>query len=282
MNTQSAILWSILAFAIIAAAPADKADKADPADKKEAILRRFMEEFVPITPGKDRFPATFRMGSAGDGAPAEEKPAHEVTIPAPFAMAKYEVTQELYQAIAGKNPSRWQGPRNSVEMTNWNEAVEFCAKVTQELRRLKLLGEDEVIRLPTEAEWEYCCRAGTTTTYSFGDKDDDLGEYAWFTGNAKGNDPPVGKKKPNAWGLYDMHGYVWEWVQDSWHASYEKAPKDGSAWEEKDARQRVARGGSWTNKAEQCRSAARHHPAADHRSADLGFRCVRAKKEKAK
>lgn len=279
MNPRLVSLCTTLAggFALLAAAPADKADGAD---KKEAILRTFVGEFVPITPGKDKFPAKFNMGSAGDGAADEEKPQHEVTIAAPFSMAKYEVTQELYQAIAGKNPSRWKGPRNSVEMTNWNEAVEFCEKATDELRRMKLLGDDEVIRLPTEAEWEYCCRAGTTTAYSFGDKDADLGDFGWFTGNAKGNDPPVGKKKPNAWGLYDMHGYIWEWVQDSWHPTYEKAPKDGSAWVEKDAKERVARGGSWADKADRCRSAARHHPAADHRSDAIGFRCVRSKKAK--
>jgi formylglycine-generating enzyme required for sulfatase activity len=281
MNPSRPIAAALLVagFALIAAAPADK---AEPGDKKEAILRLLMAEFVPITPGKDKFPATFRMGSSGDGALAEEKPEREVTMAAPFAMAKYEVTQELYQAIIGKNPSRWKGPRNSVEMTNWNEAVDFCEKAADELRRRKLLGDDEVIRLPSEAEWEYCCRAGSTTPYGFGDKVEDLKAHAWFKENSKGEDPPVGKKKPNAWGLYDMHGYIWEWVQDSWHPSYEKAPKDGSAWEEKDAKERVARGGSWADAAERCRSAARLHPAADHRSDTIGFRCVRAKKEKSK
>src|SRR5262245_666194 len=173
----------------------------------EPILKRFSDEFVTLTPGTDKFPASFRMGSAGD-APAAEKPAHAVTFAGPFAMARYEVTQELYEAIAGRNPSKWKGPRNSVEMVNWDEATEFCRQATTELRRRKLLGEDEVLRLPTEAEWEYACRAGTTTAYGFGDSADDLKAYAWFKDNSKGEDPPVGKKKPNAWGLYDMHGYV--------------------------------------------------------------------------
>ena len=101
------------------------------------------------------------MGSGGDG-PAGEKPA-VVKMQRPFAMAKYEVTQELYEAIMGKNPSKWKGPRNSVEMVSWDEASEFCRKLTAELRRLKLIGRNEVIRLPSEAEWEYACRAGTTT-----------------------------------------------------------------------------------------------------------------------
>ena len=101
-----------------------------------------------------------------------------------------------------------------------------------------------MIRLPTEAEWEYACRAGTTTAYSFGDDVKQLGDYAWFKGNAKGNDPPVGKKKPNPWGLYDMHGYIWEWCADAWHPSYEGAPSNGSAWDAADAKERVIRGGA--------------------------------------
>src|SRR5207249_2618267 len=132
------------------------------------------------------------------------------------------------------------------------------------------------IRLPAEAEWEYACRAGTTTAYSFGDDATLLGDYAWFTGNAKGNDPPVGKKRPNAWGFHDMHGYVWEWCQDAWHASYEGAPADGSARAGKDGSERVVRGGAWTEPGERCRCASRHRLAPDHRSADVGFRCVRA------
>jgi formylglycine-generating enzyme required for sulfatase activity len=251
------------------------ADDKDKPDAKDKILRLFVEEFVAITPGTGKFPASFDIGSA-DG-PDSEKPVHKVTFKSPFRLAKYEVTQELYEAVIGKNPSRWKGPRNSVEMVNWNEANEFCQKVTAELRQRKLIGADETVRLPSEAEWEYACRAGTKTAYSFGDKADELGEFAWFTGNAKGNDPPVGKKKPNAWGLYDMHGYVWEWVQDAWHAAYEGAPTDGSAREAKDAKERVGRGGAWTEKAEDCRSATRGHWPIETRSAAIGFRCVLAK-----
>src|SRR5262249_29656878 len=144
----------------------------------------------------------------------------------------------------------------------------------------KLLKDDEVIRLPTEAEWEYACRAGTgNSKYSFGDKAEELGAHAWYKANSKGKDPPVGKKKPNAWDLYDMHGYIWEWCQDSWHPSYEGAPKDGSAWLDKDGKERVIRGGSWNDEAEKCRSAYRHHVAAETRSDTIGFRCVRAREK---
>lgn len=249
------------------------ADDKGGAMNKEKILRRFSEEFVTLTPGQDKFPAAFKMGTSGI---ASEEPVREVTLK-PFAIARYEVTQELWEVVMGKNPSKWKGPRNSVEMMSWSEANDFCRKATDEMHKLKLLDEKESIRLPSEAEWEYACRAGTTTRYSFGDKEDDLRDYAWFKGNSKGEDPPVGRKKPNPWGLYDMHGYIWEWCQDSWAPNYEGAPKDGSARQDKDAKERVLRGGSWADEADHHRSGYRHHADAGQRSDAIGFRCVRSK-----
>jgi formylglycine-generating enzyme required for sulfatase activity len=263
------------------ATPSQGAAAQDAAARRDAVLRRFLEEFVTLTPGTGQFPASFTMGTAGE-APAAEKPAHKVRLQGPFAVARYEVTQELYEAVMGNNPSRWKGPRNAVDRVTWDEAREFCRKATAELRQRRLLAEGELVRLPSEAEWEYACRAGTTTRYSFGDSADDLREYAWFRGNSKGEDPPVGRKKPNAWGLYDLHGYVWEWCQDSWHDGYAKAPETSAAWEEKDAKERVLRGGSWADGADSCRSAFRHHQPADHRSDAVGFRCVRTTLEKEK
>lgn len=274
MNWGLLAAWICCSLTVLALAQ-DKPKKAG--TPKDKILPQFIEEFVLLTPGKGKFPESFVMGSAADDAPANEKPAHKVTFKRPFRMARYEVTQELYELIAGKNPSRWQGPRNSVEMVSWDEAKDFCDKVTTELRKQKLIAADESVRLPSESEWEYACRAGTTTKYSFGDKIDDLGDHAWFTGNAKGNDPPVGKKKPNAWELYDMHGYVWEWCADLWHDTYENAPADGSAWDGKDSK-RVIRGGAWTEQADACRSAFRRGTAPDTRTAAIGFRCVLEKK----
>jgi formylglycine-generating enzyme required for sulfatase activity len=249
------------------------------ADGPEAILPRFVDEFVTLTPGTGRFPAQFVMGSKSEDALAAEKPSRAVQMAYPFAIAKYEVTQELYEKVMGKNPSRWKGPRNSVEMVNWDEANEFCRRVTVELRKLKLLADGEVIRLPTEAEWEYACRAGTETRYSFGDKADELKDHAWFNGNAKGEDPPVGKKKPNAWDLYDLHGYVWEWCLDSWHPSYEGAAADSRARQDAAAKERVIRGGSWADAADAARSAYRGHQPPDRRSDAIGFRCVRVKEK---
>jgi formylglycine-generating enzyme required for sulfatase activity len=259
--------------ALIAQAPL-QADNPD--SKSDKILKLFVEEFVALTPGSAKFPASFQMGTPGDG-PASERPVVTVTFESPFAMARYEVTQELYEAVTGKNPARWKGPRNSIEMVSWEEANDFCRKVTAELHKRNLIGEGEVIRLPSESEWEYACRAGTTTRYSFGDDMKDLGDYAWFDGNAKGNDPPVGKKKPNAWGLYDMHGYVWEWCADAWHPTLEGTPTDGKPHSGKDEKDRVLRGGSWADDADKARSAYRHHKPLDFRSDAIGFRCVRAK-----
>ena len=223
-------------------------------EKQTALLKTFVDEFVLIEPGKSKFPAAFEMGD--DSGPQAERPRHKVTLSHSFAMAKYEATQNLYEFVMGNNPSRWKGPRNSVEMMSWEEANQFCQKVTQLLKAEKLIADDESIRLPTEAEWEYCCRAGTQTRYSFGNeaqKESDvspkaslLSEYAWHTGNAAGNDPPVGALKPNPWGLYDFHGYLWEFTSDGWSDNYEHAPTDGSAVKVKDeTKSIVIRSGSW-------------------------------------
>lgn len=261
--------------------------KTFPPGNPKELLKTFSEEFIEITPGKGKFPKSFVMGSNKSGG-ASERPAHEVTLAAPFSMAKYEVPQDLYLAVMKSNPSVWGGPRNSVEMMTWHEAVAFCKRATSAMRQDKLIAEDEEIRLPTEAEWEYCCRAGTTTEYCFGDKataEGDEGnkasaldEFGWHTGNAAGNDPPVGAKKPNDWGLYDMHGYLWEYVSDTWHADYAGAPTDGGAWEERGhSPQRVIRSGSWRDRHESLRSATRWAIPDHTRSDAIGFRCVKAK-----
>ncbi|MFO0947650.1 MAG: formylglycine-generating enzyme family protein [Planctomycetota bacterium] len=216
-----------------------------------SLLKTFLDEFVLLAPGKEPFPTEFDFGVPGK--------SERVTVSDPFRIAKHEIPQNLYQAVMGSNPSRWQGPRNAVEMVDWNEANRFCAKVTELLRARQWIRETEEVRLPTEREWEYACRAGSKTAYSFGAEPDVLGDYAWFTGNAAGNDPPVGAKKPNAWGLCDMHGYVWEWC----------AGKEESMT-------KPLRGGAWTSEAKDCRSdSVRMVPLAT-RGPDIGFRCVLA------
>ena len=182
-----------------------------------------------------------------------------VDVPQGPKVAKHEVTQELWEKVMGSNPSKWKGRRNSVEMLSFAEAVEFCEKATKLLREAKLIGAEDVVRLPTEAEWEVFAKAGTSTAYSFGDDPKLLGDYAWFTGNAAGNDPPVGAKKPNPWGLYDVHGYLWEWCSTA----------DGGA---------VLRGGSWKDPAEKLKTAFRVPARKELKDDAVGLRCVLAAK----
>jgi len=252
------------------------------AQTTEKLLETFCSEFVEITPGTGRYPKSYRRGSEGA---ASERPVQEVTIAAPFSIARYEVPQNLYEAIMGEDPSRWKGKRNSVEMMTYAEAEEFCQRLTVRLREQKKIPADRLIRLPTEAEWEYCCRAGTDTAYSFGDSAaaaDDPGNkaslldpYGWHTGNAAGNDPPVGALKANPWGLYDMHGYLAEFCSDPWSPDHSGAPTDGTARTSADPKPaRVIRGGSWKDRHPDLRSAARKRLPAEGRDDAVGFRCV--------
>jgi formylglycine-generating enzyme required for sulfatase activity len=243
-------------------------------DAQDKLLGTFREEFVPITPGKDGFPAAFQMGS--DSGEANERPVHSVTFGYSFFVAKYELPQNLWESVMGKNPSRWKGARNSVEMLSYDDAVDFCARVTKLLRAAKRIEPGQVVRLPSEAEWEYAARAGTATRYSFGDDAKDLGEFAWYTGNAEGNDPQVGAKKPNPWKLHDVHGYLWEWCADAWHDSYVGAPSDGRAWAGDAPKRRVLRGGSWKDKPDLLTSSYRRAAEPDLRDDAVGLRCVLA------
>lgn len=266
-----------------AAGAAKKDDAAKP--RLAELLSTFNDEFVEITPGQGKFPKSFVMGT--ERGPQWETPAHAVTFSYSFQMARYEVPQNLYEAVMGNNPSKWKGPRNSAENFTWADANSFCSKATRLMREAKLIGDGEEIRLPTEAEWEYCCRAGTRTPYSFGEsatlpRDIDhaasvLSTYAWHTGNAAGNDPVVGALKPNPWGLYDMHGYLWEFVSDAWHENYTGAPVDGSRWNAADPARRIVRGGSWQERYECHRSAFRNPIEAALQNDAIGFRCVKAK-----
>ncbi|NCR41614.1 MAG: formylglycine-generating enzyme family protein [Microcystis aeruginosa W13-11] len=212
----------------------------------------------------------FLMGSPDSDldAKSEEKPQHQVKVNS-FAIGKYPVTQAQYEAVMRNNPSRFQNnPQNPVEKVSWNDAQAFCQKLSQ------ITGK--TYRLPIEAEWEYACRAGTTTRFYFGDDANQLGDYAWYVGNSQQTTHPVGQKKPNAWGLYDMSGNVWEWCEDNWHDSYENAPRDGSAWLRNDNNYHIVRGGSWDFNPYYCRSASRIRFSPGFDFNYLGFRvaCV--------
>ena len=211
----------------------------------------------------------FLMGSPDSDPDASdfEKPQHQVQVNS-FAIGKYPVTQAQYQAVMGTNPSFFKNnPQNPVENVNWNDAQAFCQKLSQ------ITGK--TYRLPTEAEWEYACRAGTTTRYYFGDDANQLEDYAWYDGNSGGKTHPVGQKKPNAWGLYDMSGNVWEWCEDNSHNNYIGAPKDGSAWLTNDNDYHILRGGSWYDDPNSCRSAYRfdHYRRVSNFNL-VGFRVV--------
>jgi formylglycine-generating enzyme required for sulfatase activity len=205
----------------------------------------------------------FKMGSEkGDG---NEEPVHEVTVK-PFNIGRTEVTQEQWRTVMGSLPNvGYKGDKRPVERISWFEAIEFCRKFSE------MSGYN--FRLPTEAEWEYAARGGTTTEYSFGDDESRLGQYAWFYVNAGAETHPVGQKKPNPFGLYDMHGNVLEWVEDHYHKNYVGAPTDGSAWlTDDDNAYRVLRGGSWGN--DVLRSANRYRNIPDNRYDSIGFRVV--------
>ncbi|MEQ9730187.1 MAG: SUMF1/EgtB/PvdO family nonheme iron enzyme [Candidatus Methanoperedens sp.] len=230
-------------------------------------------EFVLIPAGE------FDMGSpeSEKDRDGNEGPVHHVKISKAFYMGKYEVTQKQWREVMGNDPSNFKGDNLPVESVSWNDVQEFIKKLNEKEGTNRY-------RLPSEAEWEYAGRAGTTTRYSFGDDESKLGEYAWYAMNSGSRTHEVGQRKSNPWGLYDMHGNVWEWVQDIYHNSYNGAPTDGSAWEG-DGSDRVLRGGCWYDLASYLRSAHRGGLVPDdlHRGGlalggrygDVGFRLLR-------
>ena len=179
-----------------------------------------------------------------------EKPLHTVTIARHFYMGVCPVAQHEWERVMGDNPSKFKGANRPVEGVSWAMAHDCCRKLSE--------ADSLPYRLPTESEWEYACRAGTTTAYFFGDSSARLGEYAWFDGNRGDGTRDVGKRRENPWGLFDMYGNVFEWCEDVWHPNYGGAPIDGSAWiDGGEQDRRVARGGSPICDTWSCRSASR-------------------------
>jgi len=211
---------------------------------------------------------SFMMGST-DGADYE-KPQHQVTLNA-FHIGKYPITQEQYQAVIGNNPSYFvKGGKYPVDSVSWEDAQAFCEKLS------KMTGK--TYRLPSESEWEYACRTGKQTRYYFGDNENQLKEYAWYDANSNSQTQPVGQKKPNKWGLYDVLGNVWEWSEDDWHSNYNGAPTDGRAWIDNNNRSqfkdRIIRGGSWCDGSRFCSCSYRYFLFAAWRDNVIGFRVV--------
>lgn len=204
---------------------------------------------------------SFVMGSNTGGA--DERPARRVSIRRGFYMGRYEITQAQWRAVMGDNPSNFKGEDLPVEQVSWTDAQAF-------VRKLNERGDPFTYRLPTEAEWEYSCH-GQMTGESMGD----LNAIAWYFNNSAGKTHPVGEKQPNGWGLHDMLGNVWEWVEDIYHESYRGAPTDGSAWlTGGDSKYRVMRGGSWIDNAFYCRVGERIRATPDNRQRNSGLRLV--------
>jgi formylglycine-generating enzyme required for sulfatase activity len=252
-----------------AARPDDTPAIIQPSLLPQTFTNTIGMKFVLIPAG------TFTMGSPDSDTDAysDEKPAHQVTISQPFYMGTCEVTQAQWKAIMGDNPSSFKGDDNRpVEEVSWEDAQQFIQK----------LNEREGVtryRLPTEAEWEYAARAGTTTRYSFGNDVSLLATYGWYYDNSGvrfiffgGSTKSVGQLRPNPWGLYDMHGNVREWVQD-WYGPYSAAPVTDPSGPATGAH-RVIRGGSWGVTARYARSAARGGSPPGLRRGHLGFRCL--------
>lgn len=229
---------------------------------------------------------TFLMGSPDGELDRydDEGPQHLVTVPT-FFMGRYPITQEQWRAVAAMpkeehdlepDPSEFKGDKRPVEQVSWEDAMEFCARLSARTKRS--------YSLPSEAEWEYACRAGTTTPFHFGETI--TTDVANYDGNQTYGDGPKGEYREetipvdyfgvaNAFGLCDMHGNVWEWCLDSWHDNYEGVPTDGSAWDADGARdRRVRRGGSWLGLPRSCRSAYRRNDLPAFRNFIYGFRVV--------
>jgi sulfatase modifying factor 1 len=222
----------------------------------------------------------------GDEDEVDAKP-HEVFVSS-FYIDKYPVTQEEYRRVMGDNPSRWKASKNPVEQVSWSKAARYCnarsglegLQPCYDLNTWECDFDADGYRLPTEAEWEYACRAGTKTKYFFGNEPSKLQNYAWFDKNSGKKPQPVGQKLPNPWGLYDMYGNVWEWCNDFYKVDYyqespQENPKGPKAGDNK-----VVRGGAWKFSAESCRSGYRYNE--DPAYSDVcfgydiyGFRCVR-------
>ena len=242
----------------------NKPDKGRP--KLGEIENSIGMEFVELPAGK------FLMGE-GSGAVG-------VILTKPFWLGKYEVTQSQFKKVMDTEPwakdsSVQMGDKNAASYVNWNDATAFCQRITDTDHKNGKLPTGDSYRLPTEAQWDYACRAGTTTAFSFGNNANQLGEFGWFIGNTAGEQyaHKVGVKKPNPWGLYDMHGNVWEWCSD-WYGEKLSGgvdpigPGGGS--------ERVNHGGSWGSPPDHCRSALPSHYVPSSRNSHLGFRVARS------
>jgi formylglycine-generating enzyme required for sulfatase activity len=296
--TAEAAQWAVETWAVALGVIAEPAPEPAAAPQPPPSFRDRLKDGGE-GPEMVRLPAgRFLMGASDrdtTGTTGTERPQHEVRIARPFAIGRFLVTFEDYDrfVLATRPPPAakrgllgrffgdeeheprelpadqgWGRDRRPVINVSWHDAVTYCVWLSEQTGR--------TYRLPSEAEWEYAGRAGTATRWSFGDDEKALGDYAWFADNAGRMTHPVGEKRPNPWGLHDIHGNVWEWVQDCWHHDYTGAPLDGSEWRDSclDA-DRVLRGGSWNYGTGGARVARRNWHDPDDSNINLGLRLAR-------
>jgi formylglycine-generating enzyme required for sulfatase activity len=257
MCRTSQLLWGMIVILVAGCARSTPLPAGgDSVEALPAIQPQSGGEMLLIPAG------TFTMG---DGAGRPDETPHAVAVSA-FYLDKFIVTQEIYEKVMGVNPSKRKDKRNPVERTQWTDAVRFCNKCSElegltpcyDLTTWQCNFDATGYRLPTEAEWEYACRAGSTAKYCCGDSESDLVHYAWFKPESQGKPHPVGEKRPNHWGLYDVHGNVWQWCND-WYGegtyaeSTKEDPRGPAA-----GKMRVLRGGAWDSTPDKCRAACRH------------------------
>ena len=259
IKDKARILSMALPGCALAAGPAFSGDAAKTIKNSVGI------EMVLIPAG------SFKMGrdpNFEDGS-GDETPQHSVKISRPFYMGKTEVTQEQWVRVMGTNPSVFKGRTNPVENVSWEDVQTFIARLNEK-------EGTKAYRLPTEAEWEYAARAGGTGKYCFGDDEGELGAYAWYDDNSGEKTHPVGQLKANTWGLYDVHGNVWEWTQDWYSDSYYASSPGTDPVGPTSGSDRVWRGGSWDDSAYRARAASRSSNTPGVRSYYLGFRLSRS------
>ena len=282
MQTRRALLrlLSRVISTVFAACLLTSCEKTNtPESPTEVIIAKHGAELVRIPGG------WFEMGSAANDT--DETPVHRVWVDS-FLMDRYEMSQELYTKVVPPNPAHFKGPRRPVEQITWADAALYCNKRSRDEGLAPCYDEETAAcnfaangyRLPTEAEWEYACRAGSSGAYSCGKDPRHLKSYAWFADNAAKTTHPVGQRKPNAWGLYDMHGNVAEWCNDVYAEKYYQSSPEKNPRGPDDGEKYALRGGAWNSTAKACRSACRagedpgFQDACFSRDA-IGFRCVR-------